>query len=607
MGSDLYDVRVLSKEDRTASLDVRVVHPDAMDIPADPSFALMMIREGADDDDPIAREVAFEDTLDETWMTKFAKGFIHSVTVHEVQRTRASMRATMQVTVTSPAWVAHLTTGKTWASRAFELVRTYDDPENHPAAPLRIDDAFVWVPRECFVDHGAPATTPALLEAIAYAPSAYAVADEMRDPAVDHERVQTWIGRAVAARDAYGTQHGSLAEVPEPGVAVLLHLDPYSHGYRRVEFRSIGRMVPKLSRRGAKLGYKRILETARITLASAKKAERALELVLRIPPDGRRLPIESATDILDILVEPLRTDSLVRLLESPLSGALEADLEARGLEGANRLEGIYPEIARRYVESFRVDAEPSDPPSWDELPHAKVRSLLEAPWPTATIRIVATDPRWIAHFDAKRPNGLRARPLPPAMATPPPPKRLEHAGAPSAQAPDRRAVLVSGDRVWIAERRGTTVATRTGGRLQRKGRTQTKTKTHPSAERAQATFEKDVAAKEATGWFAAPPTAECAALVAKRLGLVFDDSTGALFVTKAGPPGEGIEIHEIVWFKPGDRVSGIGPIGSPDSIAVTTIEELALAIGNVRPGATIYVQCDRPASGAATAVGVRIA
>ena len=595
MGSDLYDVRALAKKRRTVSLDVRVVHPDAMHIPADPSFALMMLREGADDEDPLAREVAFQDTLDPKWMTRFATTFIEAVRVHDVEQTKRSMRARLEVTVTQDAWVAHVAKGKAWPSRAFELVDRYDAPSDGPAAPVRIDDAFMWAPRECFVGHGAPASTPALLEVPAYAPSAYAIVDEMAPPNVDPKRLASWLGRAVVVKDTYGVHHGAFAAVDD-GAVVILSIDELSLGCARVGVRSIGRLVPKTGRRGAKLGYARVLGAARVTASSVAKRGAAVEIVLRVPPDGRAARVDSESDVLDLLVAPLRTQSHMRLRPSALTSALEADLEARGLEGAHRLEEIYAEIARRYVASFEVEATPFTPPDWDALTHAEARARLEAPWPTVTLRATLTDARWAEHLDA--PIVMRSQPLPPAMRVPPEPKRPER---PTAPPPDARAVMTKGDRVWTAERRGATVATRTGKKARERD---TKTKTHASAEKARAAFERDVASKQKDGWAAAP--AGAAALVEQRLGMRFDDTTGALFVTKVGPPSDAITFHDITWFKPGDRVTGVGPMGAPDAFAVATIEELALALAPHRPGAIVYLQCDRPASGVGTAEDVRM-
>lgn len=57
--SELYRVRFVSKTGRRAKLDVEEVHPDAGGVPADRSFALMVLREGTRSGDALGDEVGF--------------------------------------------------------------------------------------------------------------------------------------------------------------------------------------------------------------------------------------------------------------------------------------------------------------------------------------------------------------------------------------------------------------------------------------------------------------------------------------------------------------------------------------------------------------------
>ena len=81
MGSDSYYVEVRSREGARVVLDVRVVHPDAFQLPDDPSFALMLLREGAKDTDSLGLDVSVDDTMDSGWLRRWARGFIRSVEV----------------------------------------------------------------------------------------------------------------------------------------------------------------------------------------------------------------------------------------------------------------------------------------------------------------------------------------------------------------------------------------------------------------------------------------------------------------------------------------------------------------------------------------------
>ncbi|HLL25234.1 MAG TPA: hypothetical protein VK427_24030, partial [Kofleriaceae bacterium] len=364
MGSDLYDVTVLSTQDASVSLAVEVVYPDAMHLPEDPSFALMMLRECATPDAPLAREVAFEDLHDTTWVAKFTTGFVAGVHVHDVQQTSRTMRGIVDITVTHPAWVAHLARGQRWSSRAFDVAQRYD--VHPPIAPcerhgtVAAEVAFVWVPREVFLPYRAPQSIPSLLEAPAYSPSAYEVSHEVR------EHFEQCVGRAVVVRTRDRELHGALAAVVDRRVAVA-HLSRGARGVNWLEPQSVGLLAPAARRRGTRLSMTEVLAVTPVTATYIGADGAHVELSVRVPPDGRAVPIASETDVLDLLVWPLRESAFGELVDSELARALRADLDARGMEGAHRLEEIYPQIARRYVAGFRVEAVPFDVPAWHEL------------------------------------------------------------------------------------------------------------------------------------------------------------------------------------------------------------------------------------------------
>lgn len=144
-----------------------------------------------------------------------------------------------------------------------------------------------------------------------------------------------------------------------------------------------------------------MLGEAATTVAGVKRAGDTIELVLRIPPDGRTLAIESLTDAFHFLFAPLVARSAFgAFVPSALTTSVEAALAARGMSGSHRVQALYPELASRYVRSFALDAPPPGPSlRLEESTLEQAKAALEAPWPTARLRIVATDPMWIAHLD----------------------------------------------------------------------------------------------------------------------------------------------------------------------------------------------------------------
>lgn len=637
MGSDLYDVRAISRTENTVVLDVQVVHPDAMQIPADRSFALMMLRDTAEKGDALYREVAFDETLDEVWVEKYAAGFISNVKVTDVtgeppkaalEGTGSShheywdhpdkwMRGRLHITVTHPAWIAHIKASATWSSRAFQLVGSdgYDEhppiAPGSPAGPAEVEGAFVWVPRDLVLDY-VPPDCPALFEVPAYAETAYSTVQVMKKGAIDLERLRAWIGKAVRVEGDYGDRIGALVAIED---ATTLHVTSCAQGsyggFGYVDPKSIGLLKPIAGRRGARLEYRTILQWTPITAISAVKQGKTVEVRVRIPPDGRALPIETETDVLGLLFTPLKYKSYdepgasslyhQQFKPSALSRALQEDLAARDMEGAHRVEKILPEIAKRYVASFAIDLPPAPPPPrLDEMTHAEAREALAAPWPTATVRVQVSDEKWLEHFEIKTPLILHHAPRPAPREPQPRPAPVV------VPPPDDRAVLWTGDKIWIAERRGTTWTARWGKRDREADQRQTKDHPAASAEKAKAAFDKAVAAKMKDGYRRAPATADAAAIVKRRLGLELDDTSGKIVVTKPGPPCENVDIHGVLWCRRGDEVGGIARLKPRADPRFSVIEEIAIAIEPIPPGEEIFVNCSRPASGSGTGLFVKI-
>jgi hypothetical protein len=71
------------------------------------------------------------------------------------------MSGTVAITVTNPAWVAHVAKGDRWASRAFPLISKCDkcapiSPGQDQSADEAKSNGFMVIPTEIWIPHLAP-------------------------------------------------------------------------------------------------------------------------------------------------------------------------------------------------------------------------------------------------------------------------------------------------------------------------------------------------------------------------------------------------------------------------------------------------------------------
>ena len=181
MGSDLYKVKVVEKQDRTVKLRVEVVHPDSNYLSDGLSFALMVLHEGIprDTETLLAKEISFDDTLDRGWLELYTRGFIERAETHiesgssDAQSDKDWIKGTLTITVTDPAWIAHLVPGAEFDSRAFDQASNFEDCS--PIHPGQVDpnakmpEPFISIPGSMWDDSGLPAA----VRAPAYSSSGY--------------------------------------------------------------------------------------------------------------------------------------------------------------------------------------------------------------------------------------------------------------------------------------------------------------------------------------------------------------------------------------------------------------------------------------------------
>ena len=439
MGSDLFDVRVTGRSDTRVSLAIRVVHPDAMYLTDDLSFALMVLREGAEDTDPLGREVSYEDAMDGGWLRRWARGFVRSATLRDLENELPEgaerdhehpywddpggwLRGTLDVEVTHPSWVSHLKKGAEFPSRAFESASEYDACE--PIAPrvgaprlLAEGDAFLPLPRELLIRYDAAKGAPRVLRSTRYSESAYRPL-EQQPPAkgFDHAR-RAWIGQPVI----YETRHDSIQH------AVLLGLDDWmrfayfahgSTGYgstRRSDIRWIGRAgFVEGARTGEPLTLAELARNNPPCVLVGRRRDDTLELAIRVYSE-RYLPrIEHAGHALGVLGAPFERPAGEIATTAPLGEVLARELKAGGRPFVSE---VYSRIAHGYVAELELRA-PKDP-VFPDLGAMDAREAAERfdslPWPEWELTVRVTDPAWIEHFPAapySLPGGHVAEPAP---------------------------------------------------------------------------------------------------------------------------------------------------------------------------------------------------
>lgn len=249
-------------------------------------------------------------------------------------------------------------------------------------------------------------------------------------------------------------------------------------------------------------------------------------------------------------------------------------------------------MAQSYIAAFEVrgyDAV-SVLPELETLTHVQARRLLEAPWPTATLEIIACDPRWLDHLDAlEAPFSIRERALPEPIQEEPRPRDE----APIL--PDERRVLWcdEGARVmWQVERFGAELRRRWGKR-EREDRASDAT-TYASAEVAAEQLRREVAAKRDVGYVLLRSADEVLAEVEAVLGVTFASSSPPVIASCDDPAQR---VDDMQRLRPKDVILSVG--GSYGD-RVFTLEALGESLR--RRSWAAYVGYWRPASRSQTGI-----
>lgn len=430
--SELYSVRVAARpDDRTVDLDIKVVHPDAMHIPASPGFALMLLHDQADGDALLAREVDLQTVMNREWATANARAFVESVellssknepppeAINDYQhgywnKPKAWLEARLRIRATHPAWVSHVP--RAWDSASFDPASDYDEcppatPDGTPGVEIVVErdyehsDGFLSVPKLAIASE-VGAACPEILWVPRHGVRAYEVVEPLSGIAITLEQLGSWLGKPVMWRGMSDSESyvGIVAKIEDDRISLV----SLSSGGRSTHTRepsdlqwvglaAFRRGTPRLA---PPLQLERMLAYANpaATLRSIDGREAVISLYV-LHRDEREPVLPTASEILRLLATPLEASfNAFENSTAKLGRALYREQEARSIHWVSEL---YPAVALGFIESFEV--EPPDEREREEdlddlEPAERVAFIEERRWPTWTVRAVVTDEAWIEHL-----------------------------------------------------------------------------------------------------------------------------------------------------------------------------------------------------------------
>lgn len=419
----------------------------------------MLLHEGARDttNATLAQEISFEDTMDRGWLELYTRGFVERSEFQvesgssEGQTPADWLKGTLTVTVTDPAWIAHLTPGAEFDSRAYDVTSDFNDCA--PIRPGQIDpnapvpEAFIAVPGSLWDD----GKLPKVVRVAAYSPSAYRMLSP-RKGTLSAADLKDLDGQVVLHQGQYDDS---------PRIA-FLHLDGESvrffsasdgsHGHSSSSpFEgSIGKAALAPGKRlGTRLRLSRFLGNVKPKVSATRVEADAFVSTISVPPGNTSLDPLADEQLIalgfQLLVAPLLPkDSFAdRLLApSPFSWTVEREVmrlfpaEERQLtsyiDGKSVPVGdslpdagsLATRLARGFIAKTEVVSKPDfGSGELDSLTEAQQRAVLEKPWAELVVKVTPHHAVYAQHLSvAGAPTTLdsvpEAQPWEGAPATP---------------------------------------------------------------------------------------------------------------------------------------------------------------------------------------------
>jgi hypothetical protein len=459
MGSDLYKVKVVEKQDRTARLRVEVVHPDSNYLSDNESFALMILHESTRDTKaPLAQEISFDDTMDRGWLGLYTRGFIERVESKvdsgssDGQTPADWIKGTLTITVTDPAWISHLVPGAEFDSRAFDMTSDFDDCA--PIRPGQVDpnapvpEAFISVPGSLWND----AKLPKVMRVAAYSSSGYRMVAE-RKGTLSAADLKDLDGQVVLHRGPYDDAH-RISTVHIDGESVRF-FSASEGGYGNSSSApfegSVGKaeLVPG-KRLGSRLKLSRLLGNLKPSVVSTKVEGDAAIARIGIPPGNTSFEGLTEDQLpalgFQLLINPVfPTDPFgdeKMLKPCPLSWTVEREVvrlfpaEERQLtqyinnqsvpvgDSLPQQYALAQRLSRGFIAKTEVVSQAAaSTGALDALTEAQQKEALLAPWPELTVKVTPHHAVYLQHLSAPMgplnlDNVSEAQPWEGAPATP---------------------------------------------------------------------------------------------------------------------------------------------------------------------------------------------
>lgn len=146
--ASLYEIKIsaIDHARKTAVLNLRTIHPDAMYFSNNLGFVIRLIHDAAAGDSAIAKSFDAHCLFDDNWLRDNAKGYIARCELNEVRSPDVVQimnngkesywrgdtdhaSATMTVHFASPLWMQHLNAGSVWRSTAYPSDVVFADRE----------------------------------------------------------------------------------------------------------------------------------------------------------------------------------------------------------------------------------------------------------------------------------------------------------------------------------------------------------------------------------------------------------------------------------------------------------------------------------------------
>jgi ankyrin repeat protein len=428
--SDLYAVRVAARPDpHTVELDIQVVHPDAMHIPATPGFALMLLHDRAGADAPLAQEVDLDTVMDASWASANARAFVESVELlsskNEPPQAALSdyehaywnnpkrwLAGRLRIRATDPAWVSHVPGH--WDSAAFDPASSYAaSPPARPGAEVEFELESAFASSEGFlpapklmIASEVSASCPELMWIPRHGARAYEPHERLTGIEITLERFASYLGQPVMWRASEDDPAVGIVTKIEDGRAALVSITSGSRSTRYLAPEDLTWIGRAAFRRGTPrlatpLQLERMLDYASPAAEAVEVAGREATVKIWVFPRERLdgLQLDSSADVLRLLAVPARDDfGDFDNASAKLGQALRREKETREIYWDSEL---YPKVAEGFIESFELEA-PERPRGvdLDELARAQVLELITGRrWPYWTLRVVVSDPAWLEHLE----------------------------------------------------------------------------------------------------------------------------------------------------------------------------------------------------------------